>query len=167
MFRQETKLRHETKTVSEFIRWAKAAQYGDFCVYHTGSLSQDRRGNPDLCRTADTVLLLQETDFVIATQYRRDLGEPTRYIATRTGRGYAPRSIMSGEISAGDWRILTAVRDARHGRSITRVIRDTLATSSDKAAVAVLEQLKARGWVEEDPSVLGWKISRGGLSLLV
>ena len=165
--KQEVSLRHDAKTVQEFVKWARAAIYGDFCVYHIGSLSADRIKNPDLSALADTVLLLQDTGFVIATQHRRDVSDQTRYMATRTGRGYAPRSIMTGEISAGEWRILDAINGARHGKSITRVIRDTLATSSDAAARAVLEKLKARGWVEEDPSVLGWKISRHGLSMLV
>lgn len=164
--KQETKLRHEAANTAEFIRWARGAIYGDFCVYHQGSLSTDRRSNPEVCSLADTVLLLQDTGFIIATQYRRDIDAETQYIATRTGRGYAPRAVMKGEITAGDWRILGAICEARHGRSITRIVRDMLATSSDKAATAVLEAFKAREWIEEDPSVSGWKISALGLSML-
>lgn len=165
--RQEVSLRHEARNVADFVKWAKSAVYGDYCVYHSGNLSIDRRENDDVCKLADTVLLLHDTGFVIATQHRRNIGAQTDYMATRTGRGYAPRSIMNGEISAGDWRILEAINGARHGKSITRVIRDTLATSSEAAARAVLDSLKIRGWIEEDPSVLGWKISRLGLSMLV
>lgn len=167
MGRQETRLNHTSKSIDEFLRWARTADYGEFCVYHEGSLGRDRVGNRDLSQVADTVLLLQDTGFVIATQFRSGIDMPTKYVATRTGYGYAPRAIIRGEITATDWRILCAVREARHGKSITRVIRDTLSTSSDAAAAGVLHTIKKAGWIEEDPSVMGWKISAAGLSLLV
>lgn len=65
----------------------RGAIYGDFCVYHKGSLSTERRADPEVCRLADTALLLQDTGFIIATRYRRDIGAETQYIATRTGCG--------------------------------------------------------------------------------
>jgi hypothetical protein len=163
---REVKFRNEASTSGDFITWARCATFGDFCVYHTGNLATDRRDSNDLCKLADIVLMLQDTGFVIATQFRANVGDLTQYVATRTGEGYAPRAVMKGEISAADWRILTAVRDARHGRSITRVIRDALASSSDRAATAVLDALKSRQLVEEDTTVSGWKISHLGLSIL-
>lgn len=65
----------------------------------------------------------------------------------------------------GSWP-LADIDQPNHGRSITRIVRDMLATSSDKAASAVLEAFKSREWIEEDPSVSGWKVSALGLSML-
>lgn len=153
--------------LDEFLRWAKVAKYGDFCVYHEGHLSADRTENPVLNSIAETVLLLQDTGWVYASQNRMFTDIGNAYFATRSGKGFAPRSVMSRDITAAEYRTLYAINSKQSGVSIVRVIRDSLSTSSDARAERVLRQLRSDGWVEPVDTGKGWKITDVGRKLLV
>lgn len=158
------------KTVADaahFCQWAAGAPPGDFVVYHIGNLGKDRIGNPTLHELADTVLLLSESGFVLGAQYPISLAgiSGASYAATRTGRGWAPQSILHRRLSAQTWRALYAVHHRDSWMSAQRGIRDTLSCPDDIAA-DILAHLHASGWVVEASEGKGWVLSPAGIRML-
>lgn len=158
------------KTVADtahFCQWAAAAPPGDFVVYHIGNLGRDRIGNAALHDLADTVLLLSEAGFVLGAQYPIHLAgiAGASYAATRTGRGWAPQSILHRRITAQTWRALNSVHHRDSWMSAQRAIRDTL-SCSDSLAADTLSALYAEGWVTDAPGK-GWCLSPAGLRMLM
>lgn len=153
--------------VRGFLRWFKAARAGDTCLYHAGNLATDRAKDGHLNDLADTVMLLNETGAVRASQYRQYLFimDVWSYIAIRANGGYIPKDIVTGKITSREWRALRAVRDRDADISATRAIRDALSASwlsSDATAKDLLQSLAERKLVEEAPSK-GWQLTKIGL----
>ena len=159
-------IRNTVRNAAEFIRWAARAEAGQPVTYHIGNLGRDRAESPALHVLAETVLILSEAGFVATSQIvmRLPLGSAVWYSAARTGRGRAPRAIMSGSCDAHEYRALEAVK-ARDGfRSISRAIRDHMGCP-ETVAQQYVGVLTARGWVEPvEPR--GYRLSAEGQRML-
>lgn len=161
---------HSIGTTKQLCKWAKDAQPGEFVIYHAGTLSLDRQRDSMLNLLADTVHLLQETNFVSATSRRTFLQimDVWAYTATRTGRGFAPASILDQKLTSFEWRALRAIRDRDPDISATRAIRDALSaaiSTADTEATKILETLQERKLVIEAAGK-GWELSKAGLAAL-
>lgn len=160
-------LRHTVRDTTAFCRWVVRARARDTVVYHIGNLGHDRAENPDLNMLAETVLLLQETGYVVGSQHRTRV--PTidgwTYFATRTGAGWAPVSVTRGRIDTINYRALASVRSRDLASSAARAIRNTLSIP-DAAANVILEHLKEREWIEPAPQK-GWQVSTAGHRMLL
>lgn len=159
------------KTVADvpsLCEWASLAPAGDFVVYHVGNLGADRAANPALHQLAETVLLLQETGWVVGSSIPLHLAGfmGTSYGVTRTGRGAAPMSVLSNRISAQLWYALRAVRDRDADYSAVRAIRDALSCSENHAA-DLMALLYAKGWVQAAEVGKGYELTPDGLRALL
>lgn len=160
-------LRNTVHDTPSFCRWVARARARDTVIYHIGNLGTERAENPGLNMLAETVLILQETGFIVGARHRTQV--PTidgwTYLATRTGAGWAPASILRGRIDAILYRALAAVRDRDADFSAARAIRNALSIP-DPAANAFLDRLKARNLIEP-ASQKGWQLSAAGHRLLL
>lgn len=165
-FGGSTRKRETVEDARGFCAWASEAAAGDRCTYHIGNLVSDRVAYPELHMLAETILLLQEGGFVIGGQQRIRLVtvQGYAYSVTRTGGGKAPRSVLSGVLTATQYRALEAIRGRASAVSITRAVRDALSIS-EASAQQIVEALRKRGWVAEQP-VKGWELSQSGSKLL-
>ncbi len=162
--------RHVVWDVPSLCRWLRTAVEADWCVYHSGNLAYDRARDTALNALSDLVLLLSETDYLRTTQRRQFLfiTDVWVYVAHRTGYGHAPKSLLTGKLTAPEFRALRAVRDRDADISASRAIRDALSasmTSSDDLAGAMFERLKERKWVTEAKGK-GWELSADGLRII-
>ena len=146
---------------------------GDYCVYHTGELPINRKGVEEhskrINELADTVRLLSELGYLHILQRKVDLIAKitTMYTARKTGRGYVPKAIMSGELTSFDWRALKSIRDRAADVSATRAVRDALFfIIPHQKPEAILDNLKHRQFVQEAPGK-GWELSRAGQRILI
>lgn len=162
------KPRKTVPDVPSLCEWAATAPAGDFVVYHVGNLGADRAANPALHQLAETVLLLQETGWVVGSSVPLHLAGfiGTSYGVTRTGRGSAPRSILLNRIPAQHWYALRAVRDRDPDYSAVRAIRDALSCSESHAA-DLMALLYARGWVRAAEVGKGYELTPDGLRALL
>jgi hypothetical protein len=167
MFSGDLSKRATAADARELCAWARQAKAGDRCVYHIGNLVADRSAFPALHQLAETVLLLQETGWLVGAQQRIRL--PTvdgwSYACVRTGSGRAPRAVLAGTITATHYRAMEAIRARAAAVSVTRAVRDALSVSDDTAAELV-STMRRKGWVIEQP-VKGWELSPAGTKLLV
>lgn len=159
--------KHTVGDPKSLITWARNAMPGEFVVYHAGSLVVDRQHDTVLNTLADTVHVLQETGFLSATQKRYYLliVDVWAYVATRTGRGYAPAGLMSRKITSHEWRALKAIRDRDADISAIRAIRDAVSAclaSSDDIATGIFDGLRDKKLVTEAPGK-GWTLSPAGV----
>lgn len=161
-----TGLRKSVYDVKAFNYWAATAPAGDYVIYHMGNLGLDRANNRTLHELAETVLLLQETGFVVGAKENMNLAGFTGwgYVAHRSGRGWAPQSVMRGDITASQYKALCAIRDGNAYQSSVRVVRDALSIP-DGLAADILAYLFAHEWIERDEPK-GWKLSPAGIALL-
>lgn len=158
---------HTVGSTGDLCKWAGSACRGEFVIYHAGSLTLDRTTDQSLNQLADTIHILQETGFVTASQKRFHLQitDVWAYIATRTGRGYAPSGLLSRKITSFEWRALKAVRDRDADISVTRAIRDAVSStliSSDDLATEIFDTILAKKLIAEAPGK-GWTLSQSGL----
>lgn len=161
-----TGLRKSVFDTKAFRHWAATAPANDFVIYHMGNLGIDRANNRTLHDLAETVLLLQETDYVIGTKESVNLAgfSGWAYIAVRSPRGWAPQSVMRGDITASQYKALCAIRDGSAYQSSVRVVRDALAVS-DGLAADTLAYFYAHDWIERDDPK-GWRLSSAAVALL-
>jgi hypothetical protein len=149
-----------------FWRWLRSAVPGECKIYHAGMLASDRIGDADLSDLADTIMVLQGTEYVSISQYRQDLPitRLTVYTVTRTGRGYAPSGLETGKLAVREYMALDAVlrRDAHV--SAARAIRDACGITDDEAA-AILLALRTRGLIE-DASGKGVTLSQAAIRMM-
>lgn len=157
-------LNRQIETVDALRRWARSANPGDTCVYHEGLIGLDRREDPDLSERADLALLLAMTDWLIVSQPRPPSAGPGvfAYLATRTGRGWAPRHVMSGMIAPADWHALRAVFERDTRVSARRSIRIAMGVS-DAAADQILAGLRRRNLVAQDGQRDSWVLTKAGM----
>lgn len=149
-----------------FWRWLKSAAAGERKIYHAGLLASDRATDPELSELADTIMVLQGTEYVAAGQYRQELPITTVsvYTVTRTGRGYAPSGLLTGKLAVHEYMALDAVlrRDAHI--SASRAIRDACGITDDEAT-GILATLRDRGLVE-DATGKGVTLSQSAISMM-
>jgi hypothetical protein len=159
-------LRKTVQDARGFCIWAATAPPRDFVIYHIGNLVSDRMVNKAVHDLAETVLLLQETKFVIGSQHPLRLAvlDGWSYVATRTGGGWAPKSLLHSRITATQYRALWALRNRDAAVSATRTIRDALSVPEINAG-KILDDLKDRGWMEA-ATVKGWQVSIAGMRML-
>lgn len=163
---------HRTrKTVADvpsLCAWAANAPAGDFVVYHVGNLGTDRATNTALHELAETVLLLQETGWLVGSSVPLHLAGfiGTSYGVTRTGRGFVPQSILHNRITAAEWYALRAVRDRDADYSAVRAIRDALSCSENHAA-DLMALLYAKGWVQAAKVGKGYELTPEGLRVML
>jgi hypothetical protein len=160
-------LRSTVHDTPSFCRWVARARARDTVVYHIGNLGPDRLESDPLHQLAETILLLQETGYIVGAQHRTRIAtiDGWTYLATRTGGGWAPGSVLSGRIDAMLFRALAAIRDRDADISAGRAVRNALSIP-DNAANSILERLKAQQWVEPAP-IKGWQLSTAGHRLLL
>ena len=160
-------LRKTVATSAAFCAWAAGAPPRDFTVYHIGNLSRDRTSNPALNDLAETVAVLQRTGYVIGSQIPITLPTVTgmSYVATRTGGGWAPQSVLHSRLSAIQFVALCAVRDRDAAQSVTRSIRDAL-SCQERMSVILFNGLVVKGLVEEADGK-GWQVSDSGKKMLL
>lgn len=147
-------------------RWLRSAVAGEQKIYHAGLLAHDRNLYPELNSLADTIMVLQETGYVAASQYRQQLPMDSLwvYLVARTGKGYAPSGVMSGKLPARDFIALQAVLHREPSMSATRVVRDACGLNDDEAA-KVLADLRERGLIEDAPGK-GITITKAAIALM-
>lgn len=160
-------LRNTVQDATSLTRWAAKAMAGEPVTYHIGSMAADRAASPALHLLAETVMVLVEASYLAASQtvMRLPTGSATWYVATRTGRGRAPRSIMFDQCDAFTYRALQAVRERPADLSAAHAIRETLGCP-DRLAADYLALLYARKWIEHaEPK--GWQLSPQGQAMLM
>lgn len=147
-------------------RWLRAAVAGEQKIYHAGLLAADRVQWPDLNDLADTIMVLQETGFVTASQYREQLPMDNIwvYLVTRTGKGYAPVGLMSGKLTARDFIALNAVLHREPSMSATRAVNDACGLN-DTDAAKILSDLRERSLIEDAPGK-GIAITKAAVALM-
>ncbi|MBK8772907.1 MAG: hypothetical protein IPM06_21090 [Rhizobiales bacterium] len=147
---------------TSLLTWAATAKPKETATYHVGNLAVDRGSNPGLHDMAEIVRLLQETGWLIQATRSVNLAaiEGRAYFTIRTGRGWAPRCVLSGAIDARIWRAMRALRDRQASQSSHRAIRDELG-STDGDAADVLALLYAKKWIEPAP-IKGFQLSDAG-----
>jgi hypothetical protein len=151
---------------TSLIRWLKTAAPGEQKIYHAGMLAADRIETPDLDDLARLVAILSETGFLHASQYRQELPLLTVsvYVATRTGKGYAPSGLISGKLLPLEFEALKAVLQRDADISVTRAVRDALSTN-DASANAIIAALKAKGLIQDAPGK-GFALSKAAIDLM-
>lgn len=170
--RAETSLRFKAGTVQAMLDWAKRAQPGTYCVYHSGNLSLDRLTDKPLSERADLAMLMQERGFARAIQMRRPgTVDALEYAVVRSQSSSLPRSVLAGDMTARDYRILAHLKahcDSPGAMSIARAIRSFLATNNEVAVRAILKRAQVDNWIEpaEGNKNGGWVISKTGMALL-
>lgn len=155
-----------TATTAEFLDWARKARYGDWAVYHIGNLAFDRWNDRALHNMADTVSLFADTGFVVPSQATSPAKTENTYMATRTGRGHAPRSVLAGRASARDFRALRAIIEREAAMSAARALRYRMMLS-EQAAIGLLEELSKRGLIARIAYGGGWELTDKGRALAV
>lgn len=166
---RETRLNARVTSAAGFLRWARGAGFGEWCIYHEGNLALDRTEDRDLHERAEAVLILSSHGFVAASQGRPPHADSgvLAYMATRTGRGRAPRAILSGEVAATDFGALKAVQGREVQQSAHRAIRDRLGLS-EGAADGLLRRLADLGLVERGTGYkAGWALTPVGQQALL
>ena len=166
--RREVKLNSIVTSTEGFLRWLSTSTMGDWCVYHVGHIGLDRTEDPDLNERAALVLVLADLDFVNSSIARPPFADQEifAYVATRTGRGYAPRSLIAGDITAHLYLALRAVQHRAADLSAARAIRDGLAVS-EAVAARFLADLAARGLVERTGYKDSWVMTEKGRRAVV
>lgn len=162
--------RHEAKDLDGFLAWARAARRGDLCVYHRGDLGHDRASCAATRQLASTVRLLAEYDFLYLSQ-TRVFDHEREYLATRTGHGTPPRSILRQDITALQFEalrgVLETMRDEYDRRSARRAVRDAIHAPSSAMADRVFDDLVKQGWIESKGAHCGYDLTALGLRMLV
>lgn len=153
--------------VATFLAWARDASSGDWCRYYEGRLAIDRAQDPGVNRLAETAQLLQLTAYLRLTQMPipADMEGRRAYIAVRTGRGYAPRVVVQGEITARHYLALRAIRHRPAHLSAVRAIRDDLGLP-EMIAERTLDHLRAQGLIERAHGG-GWDVAAAISSKIV
>lgn len=151
-------------------RWLVSAQPGAYLEYHRGrNLAAERSESADLTDRADLVSVLADLG-AIAPAQRRITGLDGPMIAyglTVLTTRRMPGALMRGDISPADYRVMTAlVRREQDHTSITRCVRDVLATSSEKRALAWVDRARSIGWVEHSPNAK-YSVTPKGRAVLV
>lgn len=160
-------LRQTVADTRAFCTWAAGAPPGAVVMYHIGNIGADRIANAILHDLAETVRLLAMSGWVATHQHRISLAaiQGFSYVATRTGIGWAPQSLLHSRIRAAHYIALRAVQSRDPHMSARRAIRDAM-SCPDSAAGAMLDVLKAAGWVEE-AEIKGWAVSDAGHQMLL
>lgn len=159
--------RSTVSSTRALLDWAATAPAGETVTYHVGALSVDRANSRDLARMADTVMILQSTGWLLATQtqMRFAVGPLAAYHATRTGRGHAPHGLVKGTITASEWLALFAVKDKAATTSAQRAIRDHVQCGEDMASL-LLHNLVGRGLLARDDGKQGYVPTEVGAKML-
>jgi hypothetical protein len=158
--------RRVIRNTHDFLSWSAEAKPRDTVAYHIGNIGTDRAQTPELHMLAETVMLLQETGWVIGSQIpmHMTVGMLTSYFVTRTGSGTAPRALMMGTIDALEYRALRSLKERDADQSATRAIRDGIRCSEHMAA-DYLAVLFGRKFIMPGPE-RGWQPSPAGLRAL-
>lgn len=159
-------IRNTVRNAKEFVRWAARADAGTPVTYHLGSLARDRAESETLHLLAETVMIFSELGYVTTSQHvmRLPIGTSTWYVATRTGRGRAPRALMFDQCDAHAWRALQAVHNRDASQSAPRAIRDHIGCP-ESLAHDLMCLLWARKWIQKaEPK--GYELSPEGLKML-
>ncbi|MCV6826015.1 MULTISPECIES: hypothetical protein [Halocynthiibacter] len=156
----------EVSTTSGLLDWAKGALMGDWCVYFTGNISISRVKDKAVGQLADTAFFLSECSWINLSQGRHPASDGYTYMATRTGRGHVPKSVMSQEVSAAEYQALSLVLKRSPDMSATRAIRYGLGVP-ENIAENILKTLDSRGFVTKKTTGIPWELSPLGRSVLL
>ncbi|MEM6623907.1 MAG: hypothetical protein AAF674_16895 [Pseudomonadota bacterium] len=145
-------------TLDMFLKWCQAARQNDLCQYHEGVVGRDRVNDPTLDEIADIAHLLSQTRYLRLSQMRvPGLTDDRCYLAIRTGTGFAPIAVLTGEMKARHHMALNVLAHREPSLSAARALRAGLGIQ-EVIAQGIIRDLNSAGLLEEAPS-RGWNVT--------
>lgn len=147
-------------TQADFLAWCRAAKPGTVLIWHIGMIAIDRTTSSELNAIAQAVSLFADGGYIVQGQHSVQLpaGRQIAYTAMRASDGWAPRSVLTGKLTAHQYLALRAVQTRPAAVSAARAIRAGLGVSDD-AAERILGDLARAGWIKPEGYKSSWVLA--------